>query len=452
MKNIRKIVVFAVVLSIFGMMSCQTDAVNESKNAEEKLSPKIKNIKTIYSSENSNINLSWTNPTVKNFDHISICYSANDGAKDSEMSESVVITGDSYTFDANSTNIYYTFYFKALDVSDNQLDETVIKVKIAENDASEGFVKILGGTVKGEKLSDHFEGVFVEGRTVSLDDFLMSKYEITQAEYESVMENQNVVVFVKSDEEESSKEYGLEANPSCCTEENKDVYGVNFGSDYGKRPVENVTWYDAVFYCNARSEKEGLNAVYKIENPEVEENHIVFADVTCDLSQNGYRLPTEAEWEYAAHGGNNPSTADWNYIFSGIDTDSGTKYDSNFNSALDSVGWYCYNNKDGTTSKKDSTTSADGCGTHEVGLKAANVLGLYDMSGNVFEWCWDIFDDISSETVDNPLGPDSGNYRVGRGGSWNVNAKRASVAFRMNLNPRGRSSSIGFRVVRNCEN
>ena len=74
------------------------------------------------------------------------------------------------------------------------------------------------------------------------------------------------------------------------------------------------------------------------------------------------------------------------------------------------------------------------------------------MSGNVFEWCWDIFDDISSETVDNPLGPDSGNYRVGRGGSWNVNAKRASVAFRMNLNPRGRSSSIGFRVVRNCEN
>ena len=303
----------------------------------------------------------------------------------------------------------------------------------------EVFVKVAGTTITGAAYTNNYTGVFPEGRTVTLSDFYMGKYEVTQAEYKEVMQNQKVTV--------DGTEYTLEAEPSYCTEANKSTYGVNFGTDYGKRPVEGVTWYDAVYYCNARSKAEKLTEAYNITVTKVESKHITGATVTLVDKANGYRLPTEAEWEYAARGGDQ-KVADWNYTFSGADTASGTSYTSNSNSGLDAVGWYCYNNDTGTTGSTDVTNDNSGKGTHEVGKKAANRLGLYDMSGNVWEWCYDWYGSTSSETVTDPVGPASGSNRVSRGGSWYNYADYCTVSYRDCYTPNDRSSDLGFRVVR----
>ena len=174
----------------------------------------------------------------------------------------------------------------------------------------------------------------------------------------------------------------------------------------GTRPVINVRWYDAVAYANWLSEWDGLTPVYRING----------TSVTWNQRADGWRLPTEAEWEYAARGGHRAR----NTRYAG----SGT---------AGAVAWY-----DGNA----------GGQTHPVGQKQANEAGLYDMSGNVWEWCWDWYGSYRSGTRTNPTGPASGQFRVLRGGSWNSSATGARVALRDYNDPGSGGSNNGFRLVR----
>lgn len=257
------------------------------------------------------------------------------------------------------------------------------------------------------------EGVFIEGRTVTLGNFWMGIYEVTQAEYESVMKNQTVEI--------AEEEYVLNSNPSKNTEQNLATDEVQ-----KNRPVENISWYDAVYYCNALSNKTGKKCAYKIEIEEINDRtgSITSATVELDITANGYRLPTEGEWEFAARGGGLVAATDWSYKYSG-------------SNKIDSVCWDYIN-----SSKK----------SHQVGLKSPNRLGLYDMSGNVAEWCHDFYHYISPTEETNPTGTLHGNFKVIRGGSFDSPSEDCTVSNRDYTEPDSTFKDIGFRVVRTVKN
>ncbi|MCQ2591748.1 MAG: SUMF1/EgtB/PvdO family nonheme iron enzyme [Treponema sp.] len=356
-----------------------------------------------------------------------------------------------YTTDGTTPTTSSTEYTAAISVT-SAVTIKAIAVKDGMNDsavASASYtIKILipecklvtGGTVTGAAYTDNYTGVFPAGINVTLDSFYMGKYEVTQAQYKFVMEGQKVTV--------GNIKYPLPDSPSLCVQ-GSTMYKVDNDKDHANYPVENVTWFDAVYYCNALSAKEGLDPCYTITVTKADYNgHIEAATVEYDKAKNGYRLPTEAEWEYAARGGD-PTAADWNYTFSGANKADGTSYTVSKNAGLDSVGWYGYNNITGTTGDTKVTNSADGKGTHEVGQKAANALGIYDMSGNVSEWCYDDwYGNISADTDD--AGASSGDMRVYRGGDWSHNAYTASVSYREGRSPDFRFPTLGFRVCRNA--
>ena len=132
---------------------------------------------------------------------------------------------------------------------------------------------------------------------------------------------------------------------------------------------------------------------------------------------------------------------------SGVDKDEGTNYIDSKNAGLDAVGWYWYNTETGTTGETEPTSGSQGYGTHQVGKKEKNSLGIYDMSGNVYEWCYDLYGEITSGEEEEPQGTTSGSGRVGRGGGWGDSADYASVSSRGSSSPYNRYNVLGFRVV-----
>jgi len=171
--------------------------------------------------------------------------------------------------------------------------------------------------------------------------------------------------------------------------------------------VEMVSWYDAVAYANKLSQKDGLRPAYTISG----------TSVNWDRSANGWRLPTEAEWEYAARGGQSSR----GYPYAG-------------GNDPDAVAWY--------------TKTTNDKGTKPVGTKMANELGLYDLSGNVWEWCWDWKAAYTSRAQTDPSGAASGSRRVYRGGSWGIDASNLRSAIRDSYTPVGRCYFLCFRLVR----
>lgn len=225
-----------------------------------------------------------------------------------------------------------------------------------------------------------------------------------------------------------------------------DITGLGNPSRYSSinnGPVESVSWYNALVFCNKLSMLEGLTPVYSIEgstDPAVwvsnaggsvpTSNNSAWNAVSCNWGANGYRLPTEMEWLWAAMGADNGNAGATNTIgytkgFAG----------SNGSNSAGDYGWFWTNSPDGTKT---------------VGTKTANELGLYDMTGNVYEWCWDWFGDQPSGQLTNYRGPDSGTARVERGAGWNTWAEHLPLSTRMfSAAPTARYDTLGFRVVRN---
>jgi hypothetical protein len=238
------------------------------------------------------------------------------------------------------------------------------------------------------------------GSLINLSAYYVDKYEVSQGSFEAVMRY----------------------NPA---------HGQGESPDH---PVYNTTWFMAIEYCNRRSIQEGLNPCYSYadfgSDPDLwvhdwdseNQNHL---EITCDWAANGYRLLTEMEWLYAAKGGADSN----NYSYSGSNT-------------LGNVAWY------GANSHLLPPTHPDHC-VHPGGMKAANELGLYDMTGNLYEWCWDIYGNLPYGEQTDPHGASGGTSRIIKGGGWKSDSYGCQIHIRcIGVPLHTGDGDFGFRIGR----
>lgn len=256
----------------------------------------------------------------------------------------------------------------------------------------EDFMFISGGTFEmGSPDDEAWRSDDETQHTVTVSDFYMGAYEVTQAEYMQA----------------------VGSNPSSFS-----------GDDL---PVESVSWLDAIHYCNARSEMEGLTPAYTVEDQVV----------TWNRGADGYRLPTEAEWEYACRAG---TVTPFNTETS-ISAEEANYY-----------GHYPYEIEDNYFSQGNLETQPGEYRQTTVDVRSfsPNQWGLYNMHGNVGEWVWDYYGAYSTGKQTDPSGAETGHLRVYRGGGWNDFAKNMRSAYRAALSEDKGSFNIGIRLVRNA--
>jgi formylglycine-generating enzyme required for sulfatase activity len=290
-------------------------------------------------------------------------------------------TGASYSFGSGLSAGYYRIDVVAFTADGTQTGSATTNIEVAAAGSTSYLVPMVSIPAGTFTMGNSSYGT----HTVTLSAFHMSAYLITQSQYEAI----------------------TGTNPS--------YYTKNF--DAATCPVEQVTWYDAVEFCNLLSTADGFTPVYTITARSPANGYPIWsATVSADFTQNGYRLPTEAQWEYACRAGTTTT------YFWGDSVD-----------VSDSYAW-CYGNP--------------GRITRGVGQKLANPWGLYDIVDNVRQWCWDWYGDYPTGAQTDPTGPSSGTYRVFRGYHHDSSDHNCASAYRDKADPSYIYSDFGkgFRV------